>query len=43
MDECGASEDWRVVFDKDLGKPCDKRLSWKTVERDGKAMRVVGC
>jgi hypothetical protein len=43
MDRCGASEGWLVVFDKDFGKPWDRKLSWETIRHDGKTIHVVGC
>jgi hypothetical protein len=43
MDRCGALEGWLVVFDKDFGKPWDKKLSWETVGHEGRTIHVVGC
>ncbi|MDR1111929.1 MAG: ATP-binding protein [Deltaproteobacteria bacterium] len=43
MDKCGATEGWLVVFDKDFGKPWDKKLSWETIDHEGKTIHVVGC
>jgi hypothetical protein len=43
MDRCGASEDWLVVFDKDFGKPWDRKLSWETMVHEGRTIHVVGC
>ncbi|MDR1312904.1 MAG: hypothetical protein LBQ12_04215 [Deltaproteobacteria bacterium] len=43
MDKCGSSEGWLVVFDRDSGKSWDEKIFWKTLERDGKTINVVGC
>ncbi|MDR1110675.1 MAG: AAA-like domain-containing protein [Deltaproteobacteria bacterium] len=43
VDKCWASEGWLVVFDKDFGKPWDRKLSWETMGHEDKTIHVVGC
>jgi hypothetical protein len=43
MDKGGASEGWLVVFDQDSQKPWDEKLSWETVDNQGRTIHVAGC
>lgn len=43
MDKCGATEGWLVVFDNNFEKPWNERLSWETIDHEGKRIHVVGC
>ncbi|MDR1312932.1 MAG: hypothetical protein LBQ12_04355 [Deltaproteobacteria bacterium] len=43
MDECGSPEGWLVVFDRSPGKSWDEKISWETLDRNGKIIHVVGC
>jgi len=43
MDGCGAREGWLVIFDRRPDIPWDARIGWKTVEREGRTIHVVGC
>jgi hypothetical protein len=42
MDACGAAEGWLVVFDRRPGRSWDERIFWRTIERGGKTLHVVG-
>jgi hypothetical protein len=42
-DKSGSSVGWLVVFDRDFTKPWEEKLTWETLDRGGKAVRVVGC
>ncbi|MDR1313081.1 MAG: hypothetical protein LBQ12_05160 [Deltaproteobacteria bacterium] len=43
MDKSGSSAGWLVVFDRDSAKTWEEKLTWETLDRGGKAVRVVGC
>jgi hypothetical protein len=43
MDKSRAKEGWLVIFDRDLEKSWDKKLTWETQEYKGKTIHVVGC
>jgi hypothetical protein len=43
MDRCSSSAGWLVVFDRDLKKPWSEKITWDTVVREGKTIRLVGC
>jgi hypothetical protein len=43
IDESGAPAGWLVVFDRNPKKPRDEKAFWKTVDRGGKTIHVVGC
>jgi hypothetical protein len=42
MDACGATEGWLVIFDRRPRRPWKQRIFWRTVERDGRTIHVVG-
>ncbi len=42
MDTCGAKEGWLVIFDRRPERPWDERIFWRTVQRDGRTIHVVG-
>jgi len=42
MDLCGAKEGWLVIFDRRPKRTWDERIFWRTVERDGRTIHVVG-
>ncbi len=43
MDHLGVPEGWLVVFDPDLTKPWEGKISTTDVPRDGKMIHVVRC
>jgi hypothetical protein len=43
MDKSRAKEGWLVIFDRDLDKSWDEKLTWETQEYKGKTIHVVGC
>ena len=43
MDRLGQSEGWLVVFDPDLTKPWDAKISTEDVSLEGKTIHIVRC
>ena len=43
MDHLGVSEGWLVVFDPDLTKPWDDKISSEDIAQDGKTIHLVRC
>jgi hypothetical protein len=44
MNTCGTKEGWLIIFDRDLNKPWDKKLTWETLTLDiEKTVHIVGC
>ena len=43
MDRLGVPEGWLVVFDPDLTKPWDDKISFETLRQDDKTIHVVRC
>ena len=42
METCGAKEGWLVIFDRRLARTWDERIFWRTVDRDGRTIHIVG-
>ncbi len=42
MDACGAKEGWLVIFDRRPKRSWKLRIFWRTVQRDGRTIHVVG-
>ena len=42
MDGLGVSDGWLLTFDRTAGLPWEGRLTWETIQRDGKTVRLVG-
>lgn len=43
MDTSDEKEGWLVIFDRDLKKSWDEKLTWETQEYKGKTIHIVGC
>ena len=43
MDRLGVPEGWLVVFDPDLTKPWEGKISSADIFQDGKAVHVIRC
>jgi hypothetical protein len=44
MNICGSKEGWLIIFDRDLNKSWDEKLTWETLTLDiEKTVHVVGC
>ena len=43
MDRLGQPEGWLVVFDPDLTKPWDDKISTQRLDRSGKAVHLIRC
>ncbi|MBQ6474484.1 MAG: ATP-binding protein [Victivallales bacterium] len=42
MDGLGVSEGWLLTFDRTGNLPWEQRLTWETIQRDGKTVHLVG-
>jgi len=42
MDRCGTREGWLVLFDRRPDRPWNERIFWRTDERDGRTIHIVG-
>ena len=43
MDSLGEKEGWLVVFDPDMSKPWDEKISSEDVDHEGKTIHVIRC
>jgi hypothetical protein len=43
LDNAGMKEGWLVIFDRDRNKRWNKKITWKTTEREGFTIHIVGC
>jgi len=42
LERLGLDEGWMPIFDRDPKKTWDEKLFWKTIERDGRKIHIVG-
>jgi hypothetical protein len=43
LDANGEQEGWLVIFDRNINRSWDKKITWNTVEFQGKSIHIVGC
>ena len=42
LDRLGLTEGWMAIFDRDPAASWDSKLTWQTLELDGKTLNLVG-
>jgi hypothetical protein len=43
LDSAGVKEGWLVIFDRDRNKSWDEKITWKTTNRKGFTIHIIGC